>query len=134
MVAEVEVEGGVGDDPGQVRLGLHLLEHAPLVHPHRDPPLLVSSVPQRFGSQLSILAGLHQLPPPWSELVGDEAVELVVDQLAGAPVLASLEGMGEEVPGRVRVTVDDSHDKGGVGPLPLPDGVAGDHVLRRKLD
>ena len=93
MVAEVAVERGAGDDPGQVRLALHLLEHAGLVRTHRDPALLVCSIPQGLGPQLSILAGLHQLPPPRSELVGDEAVELVVDQLLGGPVLASFECM-----------------------------------------
>ena len=134
MVTEVGADGGVGNDPGQVSLGLHLLEHATLVHPHRDPPLLVGSVPQTPGLQLGILAGFHQLPPPRSELVGDKAVEMVVHQLPRFPVLAGFEGVREEVPGRVGVPVDDSHDVGGVGPLPLPDGMAGDHVLQVKLD
>ena len=46
VLTEVGPDVGVGEDPGEVPLVLHLLEVAPLVDPHRDPPRLVSSVPQ----------------------------------------------------------------------------------------
>ena len=41
-------------------------------------PLLVSSIPQGPHLRLGLLARLHELPPPRSQLVGDEHVELVV--------------------------------------------------------
>ena len=61
VVAEVLVEGGVGDDPVEVGLTPHLLEEAPLVHSHRDPSRLVSSI---FEGLAGHLGQLDQLASP----------------------------------------------------------------------
>ena len=78
VVAEALVESWRRDDPCQVRCAPHLLEDAAIVDPDGDPPLLVSSIPQGPHLRLGLLARLHELPPPRSQLVGDEHVELVV--------------------------------------------------------
>ena len=134
MDAEVVVEGRVGDDPGQVRLALHLLKLAPFIHSHCDPPRLVGSIFEALAGQLGLFDCLHQLASPWGQLEGDEAVHLVVDKLLGLLVLASEEGRGQDVPGGARVAVDDPENKGGVGPPPLANWVAGDDILERNLD
>ena len=134
VVAEVLVEGGVGDDPVEVGLAPNLLEDAPLVHSHRDPSRLVSSILEGLAGHLGQLDLLHQLASPRGELEGDKAVHPVVDKLRGLLVLAGEECRGQVVPGRARVALNDPEHKGGVGPSPLADGMAGNNVTQGNLD
>ena len=121
-------DGGVGDDPGEVGLGLHLLEDC--VHPdfHRHTAVLVGPVLDHLHVLLSLLDGLHQLPLPLGELEVDVAVHLVLAVLPGDVVLAGQQGGRQGVPGRPRLPIDDPEDVGGLGPPPVAQGMAGHHV------
>ena len=65
---------------------------------------------------------------------GDEAVHLVVDELRRLLVLASEEGIGQGVPSRARIPVDDPDDEVGVDASPFANWVAGNDVTERDLN
>ena len=81
-------DGGVGDDPGEVGLGLHILEHSVHPHFHSHPPVMVGAVLHHLQVLLGLLDLLHQLTLFLGELEVDIAVDVVVAVLAGDVVLA----------------------------------------------